>query len=90
MGDLHSQGGSISHVDLIESCATQRHKANVLAMEDIERARIQDVIHEGADRDTSFRQPSCMGTELLLKTVKFVAGTGVFCDKEFCNRRVWC
>jgi hypothetical protein len=41
----------------------------VLAMEDIERPRIQDVIHEGADRGMSFRQLSCVGTELLLKEV---------------------
>jgi hypothetical protein len=53
-------------------------------MEDIERARIQNVIHESANRDMSFRQLSCMGTELLLKEVKFVAGTGVCRDKEFC------
>ena len=29
-------------------------------MEDIERARVQEVIHEGADRDMSFRQLSGM------------------------------
>ena len=53
-------------------------------MEEIERARIENVIDEGADSHMSFHQLSCMGTEPHLKEVKFVAGTGVCCDKEFC------
>ena len=52
-------------------------------MEDIERARVQEVIHEGADRGMPFRQLGGMRAELFLKEVKFMTRTGVCCDEEF-------
>lgn len=89
VGDLHSQGGSISQVDLVESRATQRHKADILAIEDIQRARIEDVIYEGADRGMSFRQQAVCG--LSFSSEKSSSWPALaFAATRISHRKVWC